>query len=182
MSSMDSPHRQRPLAGVDQALGEGHARQPTELLDQLRERLSRLDANHPSAPPWQADRTVTDPDLNDEPNADDKAEPAASPDESPGQDVLQDVAADAHRQRRPEADRHAGREDSGGSTADTAKNSGSLAEETSRGWSDDNSESSNAPDQARFEAHPGWERRPVYGDPYRPWFAADEPITPWFAE
>lgn len=174
MSSMDSPHRQRPLAGVDQALGEGRARQPTELLDQLRERLSRLDANHPSAPPWQAENPVTE--FSAEANADSEAEPVASPDGSLGQVDLQQVATpapsqsdhhpardagsrDAHRQRRPDAGRDAG------------FNSSENA-----------SESANAPDQGSFEASPGWGRRPAAGNPYRPWFAADEPITPWFAE
>jgi len=49
MSHADRPYPARQLAGVDQALGEGRARRPVELLDQLRERLDRLDANHPSA-------------------------------------------------------------------------------------------------------------------------------------
>src|SRR5579859_2425641 len=47
----DRPYRTRPLAGVDQALAEGHAREPAELLDQLRERLDRLPQDHPSARP-----------------------------------------------------------------------------------------------------------------------------------
>lgn len=49
MSHADRPYVTRPLAGVDHALGDGRARQPGELLEALRERLGRLDQNHPSA-------------------------------------------------------------------------------------------------------------------------------------
>ena len=49
MQSADRPYHARRLAGVDQALGDGFAREPAELLDQLRDRLDLLAANHPSA-------------------------------------------------------------------------------------------------------------------------------------
>jgi len=49
MQYADRPYHARRLAGVDQALGDGLAREPADLLDQLRERLDRLAANHPSA-------------------------------------------------------------------------------------------------------------------------------------
>jgi hypothetical protein len=60
MCSADWSDRSRRLAGVDQALGDGRARPPGELLDQLRERLGRLELNHPSAYPQRAHAAARD--------------------------------------------------------------------------------------------------------------------------
>jgi len=49
MGSVDWQDPSRRLAGVDQALAGGGPRPPGELLGQLRERLGRLEPNHPSA-------------------------------------------------------------------------------------------------------------------------------------
>jgi len=185
---MDSPHRQRPLAGVDQALGEGHARQPTELLDQLRDRLSRLDANHPSASPPPADQARMgigdEADAAEEANTGREAEPVTLPDDSAAathQSPDRETGGrDASRRGRSDSGRapeRASGEDLGSPTG-----SSSSADETSRAWSDDVSASGSTPDQGPFETGPGWGRRPGSGEPYRPWFAGDEPITPWFAE
>ncbi len=76
MCSADWSDRSRRLAGVDRALGEGQARPPGELLDQLRERLGRLELNHPSACPRPAGRVVA--------AARDAGEPAAFHDEDAG--------------------------------------------------------------------------------------------------
>jgi hypothetical protein len=174
MSSMDSPHRQRPLAGVDQALGEGGARQPTELLDQLRERLTRLDSNHPSArPPDHSEM-----DVGTATNAVDQAESIISPDEPAGQDDVQEAGplerspADQDRRGQETADRDPARTSAGG------VNSG---DGSSQAGPENISESASEPDPGQFEADPGWGRRLAAGDPYRPWFAGDEPVTPWFA-
>lgn len=169
---MDSPHRQRPLAGVDQALGDGHARQPTELLDQLRERLTRLDANHPSAPPPDH----SEMDAGTATNAIDEAEPVVSPDEPATQADLQEavrspVGQDSRGQEV--ADGHSGRPSAGGT--DSGGGPGRAGPESS-------SDSSSAPDSGQSEADPGWGRRLAAGDPYRPWFAGDDPINPWFAD
>lgn len=84
MSHADRPYVTRPLAGVDQALGEGRARQPGELLEALRERLDRLDLNHPSATrPESAqdsrpDRVSLRKEGTDESPGDQPVDPAAS--------------------------------------------------------------------------------------------------------
>ena len=180
MSSMDSPRRQRPLAGVDQALGEGRARQPGELLDQLRERLANLDQNHPSAERWPADSTSSS-------DNEATAEPFAPP-EQPA--VPAEVAARADTTRdRPDPDPDSGRPDAG-PTADqpSGEQPAASADASPAAGESVQDRSGNAPaaDRGRelgqSEIGPDRGRSPGSGDPYRPWFASDEPITPWFAE
>lgn len=201
MNSMDSPHRQRPLAGVDQALGEGRARQPTELLDQLRERLARLDSNHPSASRRSADHPdggdsdigvepeVTVSGENDRAQADavreigEQESGAGTPDrprESPD-------GQDADHRGRPDAERGsdlAGDGDPGGGPGDATDADPAPAEsgEPARSWSDGAATSGDGTGQGPYDAGSGWPRRPGSGEAYRPWFAGDESVTPWFAE
>jgi len=188
---MDSPGRPRPLAGVDQALGEGRARQPTELLDQLRERLTRLDPSHPSASPRPADSTagVADDECgNDElsaagaATADREADPATAPADLTGPDESRAAdrpASDASRESsdrrnagRPDSER--ARDESSGRPADAGP-SGATS-------SQDAVTADGGPASAAPELGPGWHRDPGIGDPYRPWFAGDDSLTPWFAE
>jgi hypothetical protein len=179
MGSMDSPRRQRPLAGVDQALGEGRAREPTELLDQLRERLTRLDSGHPSASPRPADSTSG---VADEESGTDKvnANGAASADAAPntGGAVNADAAPNADRPDSEPA------RDKADSERAPAENSGGPTDASPSGdsWSQDAATADSGPASSPAELSPGWQRNPRTGEPYRPWFAGDDSITPWFAE
>jgi len=144
MQSADRPHQARRLTGVDQALGNGGARRPAELLGQLRERLDQLAANHPSAvaegsepsagePPPEAGETLQiakDPEIGAPPDDHEEV------DAPPGSDEPQ-------RQERNSVP------SAGGLPADVA-------------------------------GLPGPDGRPGQGEPYRPWFAADESADPWF--
>jgi len=171
---MDLPHRQRPLAGVDQALGEGGARPPTELLEHLRERLARLDASHPSASRWPADQAdagvehetsvVYEVTTGKEAQAGNEVEPIAAPASQP--------------QTRPDSGQR-GSEDPGEITGQTTVDgpSHSPLDPGPAGSADEVSDVGQVGGTGA-----DWRRRPGSGDPYRPWFAADESVTPWFAE
>ena|SRR5215472_19158112 len=161
MSRADRPYLTRPLAGVDQALGEGAARPPVELLDQLRERLARLDANHPSASPRSPDRDVADDRAADQAAAPREHARAPRPDGPP----LRKEGSDRSREHQP-GDQGAGeppavRED--GQPAPTAAG--------------DAVDSLAADGQYRVAEAGGAAK----GERYRPWFAG-EPGTPWFVE
>ncbi len=178
MSQADRPYLTRPLAGVDQALGEGRARQPVELLDQLRERLDRLDPNHPSASPrstgWDEapGRDATpDQDVAADPAADQAAGPGESGQDSrPDHPSLRKAGADRSREDQPgdqgaggsPAIRHAGQPAPAG--ADGAVN-GLGADGQSRVAGD------------RVGEAAGTDK----GERYLPWFAG-ESGTPWFFE
>jgi hypothetical protein len=194
MTGMDVPRRQRPLAGVDQALGEGSARQPAELLDQLRERLARLDSNHPSASRRPADHgdAGVEAEAGDEVSAaaetsavdEAKAGGAIKADgevKTDGQ-VKTDGEADSAMARadRPESRRDADR--TGGDDPGEATDPGPSAGEPSRAWSDGSSAGADRPGHGPSDAGPARPRRAGSADPYRPWFATDESVAPWFAE
>ena len=157
MRPMDAP---RPPRSLDDS-----ARQPAELLDQLRSRLELLPENHPSARqrPLGAER----PNEPDAPAAeraehdgdlgrDEVAVPGPPPGEQdnagpPPGSQAQD-AADA----QDAGDGGAGRDASG-------RDRGDLS----------------APDAAALGGvHLG---RPTSADRYQPWFVSGEPGTPWFA-
>jgi hypothetical protein len=168
MSHIDRPFT-RPLAGVDQALGEGHARPPVELLDQLRERLDRLDPIHPSAP--RRPEAAAPGETGDSEVAAESVEVAESGEDagSPGGQESRDQS----RQNRDlKADQPEALPADGYSSAD-----GSPADDSpARGYS-----------SAGGPATDGEFRtvdvvRADKGERYRPWFTADEPATPWFVE
>ena len=171
MSHADRPFT-RPLAGVDQALGEGRARQPSELLDQLRERLDRLDRSHPSAGQGPADRPE---DRSDE----------ASPDQDPAAALAADQAAAA-----------------GDSAQVSRPDRSSLPKDRTEASSDDQpgDQGAGEPRAVRQPGRPPAAVDGVAsgladdghgrvagasltskGEPYRPWFA-DGPDAPWFVD
>lgn len=193
MSAMDAPRRQRPLAGVDQALGEGGARQPAELLDQLRERLARLDSNHPSASRWPPDHGDAAVETAggvggaaDETSAVEEAKAGSEADT--GREVKAGEAVNAGDEAesatatadRPESRRDADR--TGGDDPGEAADPGSSAGEPSRAWSDDGPAGADRPGPGQLDAGQDRLKRAASADPYRPWFATDESVTPWFAE
>ncbi len=152
---MDRPDQARRLAGVDQAadLGDGRAREPAELLDQLRERLDRLASNHPSARP-------------------ERSEAVEGPVEGPARDASPPRRlAEAHQPRRIQAqhgDRPVGEAPARGD-ADRQPAPPALADTAS-----------GAPVSADpVRADPA---QVDGGEPYRPWFVADVSADPWFIE
>jgi hypothetical protein len=188
MSAMDVPRRQRPLAGVDQALGEGSARQPTELLDQLRERLARLDSNHPSAsrrPADQADpgvetSAVEEVKAGSEVKADSEVKAG---NEAQTGDKADSATATADRpEARRNADQTGGDDRTGGDGAGDPADPGPSAAEPTRAWSDGGSPDAHLPGNGPLDAGQDRLKRAGSADPYRPWFATDESVTPWFAE
>lgn len=160
MSHADRPYLTRPLAGVDQAVGEDGARRPVELLDQLRERLDRLDPNHPSASQRTSDLDQAQPREVQAGSPDRSSRQKESADASPGEQP------NDHGAGEPQAVRESGR-------PAAADNSAAADNRIA-----DNMGTDLAPDgQYRvMESH-----RTGTGERYRPWFA-DEPGTPWFAE
>ncbi len=161
MPPADRPRLTRPLAGVDQALGEGRAREPTELLDQLRERLDRLNPNHPSARPSEAPVSPVEETASVRETAS-PAEEAARPAES-----ARDLRPKSPSLRKETADQSSGSgpvdRDAGASpTAEQAGEPATLA---------------SAQDQYRVVDI----SRAGQGERYRPWFT-DDPGAPWFIE
>lgn len=159
MSHIDRPFT-RPLAGVDQALGEGHARPPVELLDQLRERLDRLDPIHPSASrrpeataPGETGDVGVEAETGEVAEAGEDAQDSQRGDGPPsGQE-----SRDQLRQNRDlKADQPEASPSYGYSSADGPATDGEFR----------------TVDVVRSDK----------GERYRPWFAADESATPWFVE
>lgn len=161
MSHADRPYLTRPLAGVDQALGEGGARPPVELLDQLRERLAGLDANHPSASPRSLDQDV----ANDQ-----AADQAAAPPER-----VQAPRPDGPSLRKEGSDRSSEHQpgDRGAGEPPAVRQAGQSPPAAADGAVD-----SLAADGQYRVAEAGGAAK---GERYRPWFA-DEPGPPWFVE
>ena len=154
MPPADRPYRTRPLAGVDQALGDGRAREPTELLDRLRERLDRLDPNHPSASPVEEPgSTVEEPGSTEE---------AASPAESAGES----------RPNGPSLRKEGADQSSGSRPVDQDAGAGPALDQAGEPAS---------PPPARDQGGVVDIGLVGKGERYRPWFA-DEPGAPWFIE
>lgn len=163
MSHADRPYLTRPLAGVDQAcvdqacvdqaLGDGRARPPVELLDRLRERLDRLDPIHPSASRRQEAVAPETGDVGVE---------AAS---------VEDAA-----EARDDAESSAGQESRDQSRYDR----GLSADQPAASPADGFSLADGSPVDGEFRTVDVV--RADKGERYRPWFAADEPATPWFFE
>jgi hypothetical protein len=160
MSHADRPYLTRPLAGVDQALGEGRARPPVELLDVLRERLDRLDPNHPSA-----------------------SQASADTDEAPGRDATddRDVTADqvvSHAAARGENGRVSRGDQRGDRPGDRGVGEPPVVRQAGLPAAADSAVDGQAaePQVRAVDA-----RRADKGERYRPWFA-HEPGTPWFVE
>jgi len=171
MSHADRPFT-RPLAGVDQALGEGGARQPVELLDQLRERLDRLDRNHPSASRGSADeqRAPADEATPGHDAAADRAAGQAAgagqsaQDSRPDRSSLRKDGTDASRDEQP-GDQRAGEPPAVRQPGQPPAAFDGLAS----GVADDG------------HHHLGQAGLTTKGEPYRPWFA-DGPEAPWFVD
>jgi hypothetical protein len=152
MSHIDRPFT-RPLAGVDQALGEGRARPPAELLDQLRERLDRLDPIHPSA--------------SRRPEAAAPRRPEAA---APGETGDVGVEAEAGEVAEP-----------GEESRDQSPQNRDLSADQPAASPADGFSSADGP-ATDSEFRTVDVVRSDKGERYRPWFAADESATPWFAE
>lgn len=170
MSHADRPYLTRPLAGVDQALGDGRARPPVELLDRLRERLDRLDPIHPSASRRpEAAAPGKAPDVGAETESGEDAAEAGEVAES-GDDAGSPAGRESRdrlgHDRDLSADQPAAPAD-GFSPAD--------------GPAADGFSSAEGP-AADSEFRTVDVVRADKGERYRPWFAADEPATPWFVE
>lgn len=156
MSHADRPYITRSLAGVDQALGEGRARPPVELLDQLRERLDRLDPNHPSA---------------SEPAGDlDRAQAQEVQASRPDRSSLRKESADASCDEQPG--------DQGASEPPSAGEPGQPSPAAA-----DGAVNGSAADGEYRVVEAG---RVAAGGPHRPWFADDPGapwfVEPWFVE
>jgi hypothetical protein len=156
MSQTDRSYLTRRLAGVDQALGEGSARRPVELLDQLRERLDRLDSNHPSANPVSADLDDAEAAQDSDPDCHSVRKEGA--DHSPGDQAGDEEAG------QPPADPQPGQPVQPAAAVDGV--AAVLADDGDYGMV-----------ETRLMAN---------SEPYRPWFAGepDAPwfVDPWFAE
>jgi hypothetical protein len=174
MSSVEWSERSRRLAGVDQALLDGRARPPGELLDQLRERLGRLEPNHPSAYPRLADSPGS-------------PEPGGG--ERPESSDLVEAGEESERLVRGEAasEREAGDARGGGSSSGFGLDSGfgsGLGAGSGAGSGDVDEMGSSGSGglgdgQGLLDGGPV---RPGHGDPYQPWFMSGELGAPWFAE
>lgn len=176
MRPIDRPDLTRRLTGVDHALADGSARRPGDLLDQLRERLDRLDPSHPSATRQAEPGELTDRGELAEPGG--VAEPGGATDSGgaaePGfPDSRRDEGVRAHREsgRQPERGGHG---DSGeGSTGPRADQPAAAPAGGSAVGAPVADSEFRTIDVARAETR----------ERYRPWFAADdERGTPWFIE
>lgn len=166
MSHADRPYLTRPLAGVDQALGEGRARPPVELLDRLRERLDRLDPNHPSA--------SRRPEAAAPEKAGDLGVEAESEEGAESQESQRGDGAPARQESRNHLRQdRVGAQDGDERSDDTGADQ--PAASPADGWSASGSAADGefrTVDVVRVDK----------GERYRPWFATDEPATPWFIE
>src|SRR5215472_1456741 len=169
MSHADRPFT-RPLAGVDQALGEGRAREPVELLDQLRERLGRLDRNHPSASQGSADEQRA-------PADDAPPDQDAAADRPAGQAAAEGESAQASRPDRSSLLKDGTDVSRDGQPGDQGAGEPPAVRQPGQ--------PTGAVDGlASGVTHDGHHR--VVGltskrEPYRPWFA-DGPDAPWFVD
>ncbi len=193
MRPADRPSQARRLAGVDQALGEGQAREPADLLDQLRERLDRLATNHPSARRDQI-RPTERPDA-----------PAERP--KRGADRREDTAAPPGEGRPGEGRPGVGRPGVGRLGVGRPAEAAGPARSDDPGGQGQGEPGGEEPAFGDAPAgHPGAQFGPgapgglpqapaadgrpgQHGlgragtdEPYRPWFAADESGEPWFIE
>jgi hypothetical protein len=159
MRAMESSYLSKRLAGVDQALEDGSARSPGELLDALRERLERLEPNHPSAygpRPAEAQVEAAAPDQDVAAGAEDVPDDARPPRDTPDDGQVTDGGQPDSAAQPAEA------EPEGGGWHQAQGGAGGVGRS-----------------EAGFEAGTGLIGQ---GDPYRPWFVDGEPGTPWFAE
>jgi hypothetical protein len=178
--SMDSPGSRR-LAGVDQAFGDGAARPPRELLDQLRERLGRLDSAHPSADP---DRSAEREMAADRREAGEAGE-AHEADETYGDDGSDSVGAAETVEATEtigaaETADVAGRGDANGAASadDSRSGAGVGRGDDQPGGPESGSHSGDSEAGYRVLDSGGTPR----ASPYRPWFMVGEPGSPWFIE
>lgn len=176
MSHADRPFT-RPLAGVDQALSEGRARQPVELLDQLRERLDRLDQNHPSASPRSTDRHEA------------RSEDAAPDHDTAADPATGEAATEGESARISRADRSSPNEEGAdGPPDDQPGDQGAGQPAVARQAERPEAAADGVAGGVADDGHYGVIKSGLTakGEPYRPWFAdgADTPwfVDPWFAE
>lgn len=179
---------------------DGRARDPAELLDNLRLRLADLAANHPSHPASPADeragrswpaggRGGPEP-----PGTRERAPAAGGPDckadqAGTGQRTGDGAAAadgpGGGRERAEDAAQASGgRRDLTGGAARAAR----LAADRRAGPADLLGGPGGWPGPAADAAGAldalgslGWAARPGHADPYRPWFMTGEPASPWWA-
>lgn len=140
-------------------LGDGRAREPAELLDQLRERLDRLAANHPSAPRETAGLDPAgEQDWREQPEQAEQPESAAEPEERP--------EADGPEQRVDGAAPDGAQAPAGGQDALRADSPAQAGPAGGQGGG------------ARLDLNLGQQGQ---GDAYRPWFMTGDSAEPWFA-
>ena len=168
MDEADRPYQARRLAGVDQALGDGRAREPADLLNQLRERLDSLASNHPSAHHDRREPAPQEPALG-EPFRMESAQPDEQP-ESAAETAEDSGSGDPGS--RPHREEPRGPERGGAEAFPKAVGEAPVGP------------GANLPPQSAFDGDYALfgEGRPPEGEPYRPWFAADETADPWFVE
>jgi hypothetical protein len=168
MHHADRPYQAPRLVGVDQALGDGGAREPTDLLNQLRERLDNLAANHPSAHP-------------------DRSQPAEADEQPQGNvaDLPEDSGSGETESWRRRDEPH-GPERREQSHVPEQGDAGVLAKPF--GDVPVGNGASSPPESALDGHYAQFDRArahglfPAQGEPYRPWFAAEESGEPWFVE
>jgi hypothetical protein len=153
----DPPQAYRPWRPAD-----GSARQPSELLAELRLRLSRLADNHPSAAPY--DQSSADRRHDIPAQERDSRRPADSAEIGPDQDPVAD----------------ADQESSAGLAAPDQESSPGLAapdqDDGWHSWQADTTEPFDDWHQGELELG-----LPDESDAYRPWFMSGELSAPWFA-
>jgi hypothetical protein len=180
MHHADRPYQAPRLAGVDQALGDGEAREPTDLLNQLRERLDNLAANHPSAhldrsQPAEADEQPQGKEADEQPQG--KAAELAE-DSGSGETESWRRRDEPQGPRGPERREQTHVPEQGDAGALTEAfgdvpvgNGATLPPESALDGH-----------YAQFDRARAHGLFPAQGEPYRPWFAADESGEPWFVE
>jgi hypothetical protein len=152
---MDQPRRLRPLgSGLDQS---GAARPPSELLDELRLRLSSLPGNHPSSTRGAAQDRVR-ADWTGARSGPDQGGPGEPP-----------VPGEGNVAREPVPGGHTDAASDRAGTIPPGPEGGPDAS----GWAP-----FQWPDAWTAELPLGWRDET---DAYRPWFMSGEPAAPWFA-
>jgi hypothetical protein len=160
MGSVEWSDKSRRLTGVDQALGDGDARRPAELFDQLRERLSRLEPNHPSA--YQPESAGAQVKVDSGNPADPPAQPLEEAGELEAGDRLADEEVDLNQEARASEPERA-----------------AAGQERGEGWL---TPGADAPGLGEVSSDLLDAGRADRGDPYQPWFMSGELGAPWFAE
>ena len=175
MRSMDVPAR-GPGSGGEP---DGQARPPSELLDNLRLRLSQLAENHPSAAPQLAE-TGRGP-AESPPRPSDGPDPAPERGELTGPDAVPEQDEPAGPAAAADGEAGAGEQPAGaGEQAAGAGEDGRSGPDGTPGGGlgDDLLAGSGAAGALGGRDLPGLRGT---AEAYRPWFMSDEPGSPWWA-